>query len=88
MLSLNNFRIGSRLVFQALGMFFWFAVLVLVAMGAMRSLQQSTETVFREKLEPGAIVLRIQTLMTENRLLVAEGLLHDPGARSAAPPSR
>jgi len=84
MLSLNNFRIGSRLVFQAIGMFFWFAVLVLVAMGAMRSLQQATETVFREKLEPGAIVQRIQTLMTENRLLVAEGLLHDPGARSAA----
>jgi methyl-accepting chemotaxis protein len=81
---LKNMRIGSRLLWQALGMAFWFTVLVIVALFYMRDLNHATEAVYNEKLEPGAIVLRIQTLMAENNLQVVAGLLHDPAGQQAA----
>ena len=81
---LNNMRIGSRLFWQALGMAFWFAVLVIVAMTYMRDLNRATESIYSDKLEPGAIVLRIQTLMAENNLQIVSGLLHDPAGKQAA----
>jgi methyl-accepting chemotaxis protein len=81
---LKNMRIGRRLFWQALGMAFWFAVLLAVALVALSRLNESTERVYTEKLEPGAIVLRIQTLMAENNLQVASGLLHDPAGPQAA----
>ncbi|RIX41187.1 MAG: methyl-accepting chemotaxis protein [Rhodocyclales bacterium GT-UBC] len=81
---LKNMRIGTRLLWQALGMAFWFGVLVVVALYYMRGLNQATESVYNEKLEPGAIVLRIQTLMAENNLQVVAGLLHDPAGKQSA----
>ena len=81
---LNNLRIGTRLFWQAVGMAFWFMVLIVVATAYMRDLNRATETVYRDKLEPGAIVLRIQTLMAENNLQIASGLLHDPSGKQAA----
>ena len=81
---LNNFRIGTRLFWQALGMAFWFAVLVTVAVIYMRELSRKTESVYLDKLEPGSIVLRIQTLMSENNQQIVSGLLHDPSGRMAA----
>jgi methyl-accepting chemotaxis protein len=81
---LNNFRIGTRLFWQALGMAFWFTVLVAVAVMYMRDLNRATEMVYAEKLEPGAIVLRIQALMAENNQQIAAGLLHDPAGPQVA----
>ena len=81
---LNNFRIGTRLFWQALGMAFWFVVLVAVAIVSMRDLNRDTAAVYLDKLEPGSIVLRIQTLMSETNLQVASGLLHDPAGPQAA----
>lgn len=75
---LSNFRIGTRLFWQAVGMAFWFVVLVAVAVVSMRDLNRGTASVYLDKMEPGSIVLRIQTLMSENNLQVASGLLHDP----------
>ncbi len=83
MFDLRNYRIGTRLFAQAVSMAFWFAVLVFIAMSAMQRLQQTTGVVFAEKMEPGAIVLRIQSLMNENRLMIAQGLQHDPSYRYA-----
>ncbi|PKO88234.1 MAG: diguanylate cyclase [Betaproteobacteria bacterium HGW-Betaproteobacteria-12] len=81
---LNNMRISTRLTWQALGMAFWFAVLVVVAATGLRDLSRTSEAVYVDKLEPGALVLRIQTLMAENNLQVAGGLLHDPSGLQAA----
>ncbi len=81
---LNRMKIGTRLVWQALGMAFWFAVLILVAVYYMGDINQATKSVFADKLEPGVIVLRIQALMAENSQSVAAGLLHDPEGRQAA----
>jgi methyl-accepting chemotaxis protein len=83
MFDLRNYRIGTRLFVQAAGMAFWFVVLVLIAISAMRGLQQSAEAVYTEKMEPGAIVLHIQSLMNENRLMIALGLQHDEAYRFA-----
>lgn len=81
---LNNMRIGTRLFWQALGMAFWFAVLVVIAVIYMQDLNRGTQSIYTDKLEPGTLVLRIQTLMSENNLQVASGLLHDPSGRQAA----
>ncbi|WP_374278967.1 methyl-accepting chemotaxis protein [Azonexus sp.] len=81
---LNNMRIGTRLFWQALGMAFWFVVLVAVAMYYMRDINQATEQVYSDKLEPGALVQRIQTLMAENNQQITAGLLHDPSGKQAA----
>ncbi|MBI4743106.1 MAG: Tar ligand binding domain-containing protein, partial [Betaproteobacteria bacterium] len=81
MFDLRNYRIGTRLFAQAMSMAFWFIVLVVIAVNAMRGLNRSTGAIFSEKMEPGAIVLRIQALMNENRLMIAQGLQHDPGYR-------
>ena len=81
---LNNLRIGTRLFWQALGMAFWFTVLLVLAVIYMRDLSRMTETVFSDKLEPGSIVLRIQTLMAENNLQVVSATLHDPSGKQAA----
>ena len=78
MFDLRNYRIGTRLFVQAASMAFWFVVLILISINAMRGLHQLTETLYSEKMAPGAIVLRIQSLMNENRLMVAQGLQHDP----------
>ncbi len=80
---LNKIRIGPRLFWQAMGMAFWFAVMALVAASYMRDLNRATEAVYVDKLEPGAIVLRIQTLMAENNMQVLGGLLHDPSGQQA-----
>jgi methyl-accepting chemotaxis protein len=80
---LNNFRIGTRLFWQAVGMAFWFVVLVAVAIVSIRDLNRGTAALYLDKMEPGSIVLRIQTLMSENNLQVASGLLHDPAAPQA-----
>ncbi|KAB2928586.1 MAG: HAMP domain-containing protein [Dechloromonas sp.] len=81
---LNNMRISTRLAWQALGMAFWFTVLVVVAVIYLRDLSRTSEAIYVDKLEPGALVLRIQTLMAENNLQIAGGLLHDPSGRQAA----
>jgi methyl-accepting chemotaxis protein len=78
---LNSMKIGTRLVWQALGMAFWFSVLILLAVHYMGDINQATKSVFTDKLEPGVIVLRIQALMAENNQSVAAGLLHDPEGR-------
>jgi methyl-accepting chemotaxis protein len=75
---LSKLQIGTRLFWQALGMVFWFVVLVAMALVYMGDLNRATQQVYVDKLEPGAIVLRIQTLMSENNLQIASGLLHDP----------
>jgi methyl-accepting chemotaxis protein len=81
---LNDLKIGTRLFWQALGMAFWFAVLVAVAAVYMKDLNRATEAVYAEKMEPATIIQRIQTLMSENNQLTAVALLHDPAAPSAA----
>lgn len=81
---LNSMKIGTRLVWQALGMAFWFGVLILVTVHYMGDINQATRSVFADKLEPGVIVLRIQTLMAENNQSVAAALLHDPEGRQVA----
>src|SRR3990170_740300 len=81
---LNNFRIGTRLFWQAVGMAFWFTALVVVAIVSSRDLSRGTAALYLDKLEPGTIVLRIQTLMSENNLQIASGLLHDPAGLQAA----
>ncbi len=81
---LSNMRIGTRLFWQALGMAFWFSVLVAIALFYMRDINRATETVYLEKLEPGGIVLRIQTLMAENNMQVLGGLLHDPAGKQVS----
>ncbi len=78
---LNKMKIGTRLFWQALGMAFWFSVLILVSVHYMGDINQATKAVFADKLEPGVIVLRIQALMAENNQSVAAGLLHDPESR-------
>ncbi len=72
---LNNLRIRTRLIWQAIGMAFWFTVLVVVAVTYLRDLSRTSEAVYVDKLQPGALVLRIQTLMAENNLQIAAGLL-------------
>ena len=81
---LSNMRIGTRLFWQALGMAFWFSVLLAIALFYMRDINRATETVYLEKLEPGGIVLRIQTLMAENNMQVLGGLLHDPAGKQVS----
>ena len=81
---LNKIRIGPRLFWQALGMAFWLVVLALVALNYLRDINRTTAAIYTEKLEPGAIVLRIQTLMAENNMQVLGGLLHDPAGKQAA----
>ncbi|HEX6735469.1 MAG TPA: methyl-accepting chemotaxis protein, partial [Azonexus sp.] len=81
---LNNLRIRTRLTWQALGMAFWFTVLVVVAVTYLRDLSRTSEAVYVDKMEPGALVLRIQTLMAENNLQISGGLLHDPSGQQAA----
>lgn len=81
---LSNIRIGTRLLWQAVGMFFWFAVLAAAALFYLRDLNRTTESVYVEALEPGQIVLRIQTLMAENNMQVLGGLLHDPAGKQVA----
>lgn len=80
---LNNYKIGTRLFWQAVGMAFWFAVLVSAAVYYMSQLNQTANHLYVEKLEPGAIVQRIQTLMAENSLQIANGLMHDPSGQFA-----
>ncbi len=80
---LNRMKIGTRLLWQAMGMAFWFTVLVLVAVHYMGDINQATKSVFADKLEPGVIVLRVQALMAENNQSVSAGLLHDPESRQA-----
>ena len=81
---LRNMRIGSRLFWQALGMTFWFAVLVGLALFYMRDLNRASTAVYTDKLKPGEAVLRIQTLMAENNQQVVSALLHDPAGKLAA----
>ena len=81
---LSNWQIGTRLFWQAAGMAFWFIVLVVVAVVYMGDLNRATQTVYVDKLEPGATVLRIQTMMSENNLQIASGLLHDPSRAQLA----
>lgn len=81
---LSNIRIGTRLLWQAVGMFFWVAVLAAAALFYLRDINRTTESVYVEALEPGQIVLRIQTLMAENNMQVLGGLLHDPAGKQAA----
>ncbi len=81
---LNKMKIGTRLFWQALGMAFWFSVLILVSVHYMGDINQATKAVFADKLEPGVIVLRIQALMAENNQSVAAGLLHDPESRQSS----
>ena len=81
---LNNMRIRTRLTWQALGMAFWFTVLVVVAAVYLRDVARTSEAIYADKLEPGSLVLRIQTLMAENSLQVAGALLHDPSGRQVA----
>jgi methyl-accepting chemotaxis protein len=81
---LNNLRIRTRLIWQALGMAFWFTLLVVIAIAYMRDLSRTTEAVYTDKLEPSVLVLRIQTLMAENNLHIAGALLHDPSGAQAA----
>ena len=75
---LNKIRIGPRLFWQALGMAFWLVVLALVALNYLRDLNRTTAAIYTEKLEPGAIVLRIQTLMAENNMQVLGGCCTTP----------
>ena len=81
---LKNMRIGTRLFWQALGMAFWFIVLVIVATYQMRELDRTSGALYLDKLEPGTIILRIQTLMAESNQQLAAALLHDPAGRQAA----
>lgn len=81
---LGNLQIGTRLFWQALGTAFWFCVLIVMAIVYMGDLNRATQSIYAEKLEPGAIVLRIQTLMSENNLQIASGLLHDPSRKQSA----
>ena len=81
---LNNLRIRTRLIWQALGMAFWFTLLVVIAVAYMRDLSRTTEAVYADKLAPSVLVLRIQTLLAESNLHIAGGLLHDPSGAQAA----
>jgi methyl-accepting chemotaxis protein len=72
---LNTVRIRTRLIWQALGMAFWFTVLVIAATVYLGDLSQTGKAVYENKLAPGATVLRIQALMAENNLLIAACLL-------------
>ncbi len=81
---LNNIRISTRLLWQAIGMAFWFIVLVATGLHFMRDINQDTRSVFEDKMEPAVIVLRIQTLMADNSLQIASGLQHDPNGPQAA----
>lgn len=81
---LRNMRIGTRLFWQAIGMAFWFAALVGTALFYMRDLNRATELVYVDKLKPGEVVLRIQTLMAESNLQIVSALLHDPAGKLAA----
>lgn len=80
---LKKMRIGTRLFWQALGMAFWFCVLIALSLMYMRELNQATQAVYEDKLEPGALVLRIQTLMSENNQQIVAALLHDPAGKQA-----
>ena len=81
---LNNMRIGTRLLWQAVGMAFWFVILVATGLHFMRDINQDTRAVFEDKMEPAVIVLRIQALMADNSLQIASALLHDPTGPQAA----
>ncbi len=81
---IRNLKIGTRLFWQALGMVFWFAVLLAFAVMQLRTLNHGTQAVYLDKLEPGAMVLRIQTMMSENNGQIASALLHDPSGPQAA----
>jgi methyl-accepting chemotaxis protein len=81
---LSNIRIGTRLLWQAIGMFFWFAVLAAAALYYLKDINRTTESVYVDALEPGQIILRIQTLMAENNMQVLGGLLHDPAGKQVA----
>ncbi|WP_412479154.1 methyl-accepting chemotaxis protein [Azonexus sp. IMCC34839] len=81
---LNNMRIGTRLLWQAVGMGFWIVVLVVTGLHFMRDINQDTRAVFEDKMEPAVIVLRIQALMADNSLQIASALLHEPSGRQAA----
>lgn len=81
---LSNYKIGTRLFWQAVGMAFWFVVLVALAVVYMRDLNRDAKAIYQDDLEPLSIVLRIQTLMLANSQHVAEGLLLDPANPLAA----
>jgi len=72
---LNNLRIRTRLIWQALGMAFWFTVLVLVANHYLRDLGRTSEAVYVDKQEPAALILQIRNLMAENNVQIANSLL-------------
>lgn len=75
---LNNMRIGTRLLWQAVGMAIWFVILVATALHFMKDINQDTRAIFEEKMAPAVLIMQIQTLMAENSLQIASGLLHDP----------
>ena len=43
---LSNIRIGTRLLWQAIGMFFWFAVLAAAALYYLKDINRTTESEF------------------------------------------
>ncbi len=82
---LNQYRISVRLFWQALGMAFWFAVLVVMALYFLRDINRGARSVYEDNMAPLTIVLRIQQLMSENTHLAVSALLHDPrGAQATA----
>jgi methyl-accepting chemotaxis protein len=81
---LNNVRIRTRLTWQAIGMIFWFTVLVVVAFSYLRDLSQISEAIYGDKLEPGMQVLRIQALMADNNRQIAASLQQTPVSKAGA----
>ena len=72
---LNKLRIRTRLIWQAIGMAFWFTVLVMVAGNYLHELSRSSEAVYLDKLEPGAMLRQIEAQMAENNQHLAASLL-------------
>lgn len=81
---LKNLKIGTRLFWQALGTAFWYVVMSVVGLYTMMQINAASDLVYKDKLEPGNLILRMQTLMSETNLQIAGGLLHDPSGRQAA----
>lgn len=75
---LNNYKIGTRLFWEALGMAFWFAILLATALYYMSALDNTADKIYDAKLKPAAATQRIQALMAEVYAQQASALLHNP----------
>ena len=75
---LNNYSVKARLLALMVIVLGMLAVGTAVGLGGMRISNSGIADIYRGKLEPVTMVMRMQQLMNDNRVQIALGLQHNP----------